>query len=225
MKNKDHKKGFTIMEVLIAITVITLVIFTATNLVVSIMRSNTGNINTLVGYGLAQEGLEAVRNIRDSNWLLGVDFDGVHKSSSKGNSPVWGDDAIFDGYYTVNINTFNTANSVGHPSELRTVAPWALEKIKESQALDRSGNETQIYKFVDNNSGEVVFKHRKFGRSALNDQNETGFHRYIKIDNLSEDPNKFENMRVTSVVLWDEAGRDSEIRLVSELTDWNTGQL
>ena len=28
----------------------------------------------IVAYGLVQEGLEAVRNIRDSNWLLGADF-------------------------------------------------------------------------------------------------------------------------------------------------------
>lgn len=131
MPKKFKKKGFSLIEVMVAMAVIVLVVFSATQLLVSIIRSNTSNINTLVAYGLAQEGLEAVRNIRDSDWLLGATFQGDIKTVGTSNKP-WVADlpVIYDqpNYYAVdfeNLGDIDTIDNVGSAS-LYQYAPWKL---------------------------------------------------------------------------------------------------
>jgi prepilin-type N-terminal cleavage/methylation domain-containing protein len=74
MKTKIVRKicrrdGFSLPEVMIAIFVLTVAIVAATNLLVSLMTTNQTNLKSLQAYYFAQEGLEGVRNIRDTNWL------------------------------------------------------------------------------------------------------------------------------------------------------------
>lgn len=64
-----NKSGFSLTEVMIGIMILTVAIVSASNLLIHLMRSNQINLSTLQAYYLAQEGLEAVRNIRDTNWL------------------------------------------------------------------------------------------------------------------------------------------------------------
>lgn len=61
--------GFTLVETILAITVIGLVITAAAQLTQSSL--NVGRISTheLVAYHLAEEGLEVMRAQRDTNWL------------------------------------------------------------------------------------------------------------------------------------------------------------
>lgn len=65
MKNK----AFTLIEVIISIAVILTALISAISL---ITFSTTGiriNKSKIIAVGLAQEGLEIVKNIRDNNWL------------------------------------------------------------------------------------------------------------------------------------------------------------
>lgn len=63
------KRAFTLVETLIAITLITVVITAVTGLILTTLLANQRNLHTLQGLYLAQESLEAVRFMRDSNWL------------------------------------------------------------------------------------------------------------------------------------------------------------
>jgi prepilin-type N-terminal cleavage/methylation domain-containing protein len=68
-------KAFTLIEVLIAITVITLGIvgfYAAITRVVSLTLSNSSRF---VASRLAQEGVELVSNIRDTSWIKGTNWD------------------------------------------------------------------------------------------------------------------------------------------------------
>ena len=77
MWNKFRKtSGFSLTEVMIGIMILTVAIVSASNLLVSLVKTNRLNVQTLQAYYLAQEGLEAVRNIRDTNWLHNLDFKG-----------------------------------------------------------------------------------------------------------------------------------------------------
>jgi len=76
-KHKESKPltGFTLIEILIAITVITLGIvgfYAAITRVASLTFSNSSRF---VASRLAQEGIELVSNIRDTNWIKGTDWD------------------------------------------------------------------------------------------------------------------------------------------------------
>ncbi len=69
MSNKFMEKGFTIIEMVISIFILTIAIvgvFTAF-MMITILTADAAN--QLTGTYLAQEGMEIVRNIRDTNWL------------------------------------------------------------------------------------------------------------------------------------------------------------
>lgn len=69
-KNGQHsKRGETILEVLVSLLVITIGAATATSLIVASIRANLFNKDSLIALNLAQEGIEYMRNIRDTNWI------------------------------------------------------------------------------------------------------------------------------------------------------------
>lgn len=76
--------GFSIIEILIAIFVFSLA-FTATSFIITgNLRSASDIRNSFIASGLAQEGMETVRNIRDADWFLGNVFgtsipDGIYR--------------------------------------------------------------------------------------------------------------------------------------------------
>lgn len=223
---QDKKSAFTLPEVMVSISVILLVIFVSTNLVVSIIRSNKENVDTLVAYGLAQEGLEAIRNIRDSDWLLGANF----KGEIVGTSSVvpWGDSMpdLTDGkkFFTVeaNLETQNVfAGSAGEvkATDLVNYAPWILKNItattSPSEQYYSDSTETRLYKISDS-----LGVH--YGYDNADSNKETPFHRYVVIEASPylNGGDKIFKIRVASVVGWTEQNRHKEVRLETILTDW-----
>jgi hypothetical protein len=64
-------KGFTLMEAIVAIFVITTGLVGVLSLVSQTISSSTFSKDKLIAAYLAQEGIEIIRNIRDTNWLEG----------------------------------------------------------------------------------------------------------------------------------------------------------
>lgn len=69
MRYKTGKKAFTLMEVIIAIAVITVALVVSIALISLSISGVRAGKPKIVATGVAQEGIEIVRNIRDSNWL------------------------------------------------------------------------------------------------------------------------------------------------------------
>lgn len=63
------KKGFTVIEVIVAIFLITAGIVGVLSLITQTISSVSISRDKLIAAYLAQEGIEIVRNIRDGNWL------------------------------------------------------------------------------------------------------------------------------------------------------------
>lgn len=70
LKTGKNKRGFSILELVIAMFVLTVGIVGALNLIVSTMNNSINTRKAVVAAGLAQEGVELARNIRDNNLLL-----------------------------------------------------------------------------------------------------------------------------------------------------------
>lgn len=66
---KGHKKGFLLVEVLIAIFILIMVSATGISLVVYGYRAINYNGHSMEASWLAQEGANALRGLRDTNWL------------------------------------------------------------------------------------------------------------------------------------------------------------
>lgn len=72
MRLRTKNKGFSLIEIVVAIGII-ISVFIGSIILISFSISNTKvNKSRIIAIGLAQEGLEIVRNIRDNNWLAGL---------------------------------------------------------------------------------------------------------------------------------------------------------
>lgn len=84
MASNRKLKGFGIVEVLIASTVIVIILFALTSAGKNALAGSTGTQQRAQALNLAQEGVELVRQIRDTNWIDGnnaTDWDTMYLSS------------------------------------------------------------------------------------------------------------------------------------------------
>jgi len=68
-------KGFTLLEVILAITVLTIAVSGVFILITQVFKASSAVQSKLIASELAQEGIEITRNIRDTNWLKYDDWD------------------------------------------------------------------------------------------------------------------------------------------------------
>jgi len=90
-----NNKGFTVLELLAAILVISIGILTAYSVTQRIFAQTIDSANRIQAAYLAKEGIEVVRNIRDTNWV---------ESSAN-----W-DDGLTSGDWEADYNTTGTIN-------------------------------------------------------------------------------------------------------------------
>jgi type II secretory pathway pseudopilin PulG len=209
LKNKiRNTKGFTIIETLIGLMILTTAIVSATSMLLGLMQSNKQIVKTLQAHYLAQEGLEAVRNIRDTNWMHNLDW-------KKGDVKFLGGFEVKDdggvNQYEVGLNL----GFAGVGTTLETLSkPWNLKSVG-------NGDSSKIYlcggKYFLNNCSDPG--------SAV----DSGFTRIIEISKPvycsgdGADSELCENaMLVKSIVKFD---KNKEVSLEEILTNWKGGAL
>jgi type II secretory pathway pseudopilin PulG len=68
----NNQSGQTLIETMVAVFIMVMGITAALGLANYSLSSSTGIRKQIIGMGLAREGMEAVKNMRDTNWLNGV---------------------------------------------------------------------------------------------------------------------------------------------------------
>lgn len=201
-----NKAGFSLTEVMIGMMILTVAIVAATNLLVGLIGSNQTNLKTMQAYYLAQEGIEAVRNVRDSNWLHNNNWLG-DESGAPWEGRLVAEGESFDlellegGWITV------AAERVpGDDVTLRVLgdsAPWKISEL------------------VSENSGKIYDHGGEYWSSvAGSDENFTGFSRTISIKNYGDD-----SVLVEARVSWSEGAKERSFALSEVMTDWKGGAL
>ncbi|MFH1769448.1 MAG: prepilin-type N-terminal cleavage/methylation domain-containing protein [Parcubacteria group bacterium] len=76
-KYLKNNKGFTLVEVLAALLVLSIGLIGAYSLISYNFVNATRIKNNVIASGLVQEGMEVVRNIRDTAWLEGIPMSAV----------------------------------------------------------------------------------------------------------------------------------------------------
>ena len=112
LRNKNHSRGFSLIEVVIGISVITLVITAAAEVTRTSIKMGSITSNELIAHHLAEEGIEIVRNVRDSNWMRNEEW---KKTLEAGTYVI--KDAVQDGI------------SAARP-------PWELQKKEAAVAIE-----------------------------------------------------------------------------------------
>ena len=69
--NQKYQQGQTLVETMVAVLVLTMGIGAAVALAIYGIGATNGVTKQLIAVGLAREGIEAVKNMRDTNWLHG----------------------------------------------------------------------------------------------------------------------------------------------------------
>lgn len=225
-KKQGQKKsrGFTLPEVVVSFSVLALVIVSASNVLAVVMRTNADNVSSMVAYGLAQEGLESVRFIRDSNFVLGLDFDGTVQSSS---SLVWGE-KLFDKISGrpsnfILVNRDNVLKGCAK-TNLSDCLPLKLKELSGEVTELAQADSTKVYQSLgDELSGKGFSYIQTDSGLPAEGAESTQFHRLIHVQpfKTTTTSTQFDGIRVTSMVFWTAAGDiKKKVVLTSELTDW-----
>lgn len=98
------KKAFTLVEVLVAVFILIVGAGTAFSLVSQMFSTASLIRDRFIAAYLAQEGIEIVKNIRDSNWIAG-------QSWNQGLSP---------GSYQADYNDFTLSSFNGNPLRIES---------------------------------------------------------------------------------------------------------
>lgn len=83
-KKSVQKNGFTLMEVMLSVSILSMGIVASFALISSSMAKFSTATNKIIAANLAQDGIERVRNARDTNWLKG-------KTESNSGGNAWDD--------------------------------------------------------------------------------------------------------------------------------------
>jgi prepilin-type N-terminal cleavage/methylation domain-containing protein len=199
-KNKD---GFTLTEVLIAVMVLTVAVVTSSNLLVQLIRSNDTNVKSIQAYYLAIEGIEGVRQIRDTNWLHNSDW---LESTTRFN--LWGGEFEIGGEYSITLKQdgFNKSpNSRG----------------LSATAITNDVIAARTWEIGD--SGDAGIDWISDGEGGTGET--SPFERIITISDYSDED---DYILVESKVSWgkeDINGEKDSIVLTEILTDWKGGAL
>jgi len=69
-----NKPGFSLVEIMAVLLIVALGIIGVANLATQSIQAQTINKGNIIANQLAQEGIEIVRQVRDTNWLKGRDW-------------------------------------------------------------------------------------------------------------------------------------------------------
>ena len=223
IKKTKNIRGETLAETIVALSVLAIGITIASIVITNSLRNMTNAKSRVIAVNIAREGIESMRNIRDTNWLLYSDRrrDCWNHNTSLGlcdpNSPT----PITPGTYVVyrrdndtwqlaladrNITIDSDGDSI--PDNDLDLTPLSLVDIDASIDSDGDGdltNDRDIYNHVDTDLTDPL------GTEVQG----TNFQRHITIEYLEHLPNEFTAPSDIS------EPNDS----INTLSEWNDGAI
>jgi len=229
---RTNQKGFTLTEVMIGMMILTVAIVSATNLLMGLIDSNKTAVKTMQAYYLAQEGVEAVRNVRDSNWLHNKDWLGKDSALIWGNVLTSQNEDSYD--FILNSVAWGAVDLrilVINESTMGLYAPWKITKSAGRIYKYISGNGT--YLSSENSVGsereDTGFEREDTGFEREDtgfERKDTGFERKVFVLPYEEDclgVDCSDAVLVRAEVDWDDG--DGHFVLESIISNWKGGAL
>lgn len=217
IKLNQENKAFTLLETLIALAVVSIGIMGAFTLSLANLKTANDNYHRILAVNLAREGIELVRNIRDSNWLK-IDNNLDCDSGTAGLQPCTWDQGLDYGTSTIDYNY---------------AADSGLEEVVVSmEACFNSGNcRLKENSFLYSHNGAANYSN--VGRLIIlkaicfdTDQSESSDYTNGATevsDSLVCDSGGFEEkvgLQVTSQVYWLSSGKSYTLNVIENLYNW-----
>lgn len=227
--------GISMIEVITALFIIGLGAVAASTIIISALQGNRVSKEKMIAMNLAREGIEAVRNIRDSNWLRYSAtkdecwnfWENPTASPQSLNCDSSSPTKITDEkYYIVQFGRSDLSDSNGIPYTYKYFLTQATEQDK-IENIDNSKLTEYELKRVDMLSG-VTGKQALFvanndaGRDLISSP--FTYYRQVYIKYLNEDGTDNDEtapvMEVTSKVMWFEKGMKKTVKLQESITNY-----
>lgn len=164
--------GFTIVEVMMAVTVLAVGMMGAISLINYSIFAASNSINRITAANLSEEGIELVRNVRDSNWLAGDNWD----KDIKGNGAEKAIKFFCGGAAKQNISE----------SDIDNCSP-------------PNGSACQVYVYKKISDNSLCYSDNFSAQAGYTIEKQTGFYRLIKLDRLSAPA---ERIQVSAYIKW-----------------------
>lgn len=218
MKNKLNNFGFTILEMLLALSVLSVGIMTAFTLSLSNLQTTKDNYNRILAINLAREGLEIVRNLRDTNWLkMDKNLADCDEDASNGQAPCSWDFGFDDPFVIVRY---------GSPRFTKIADANTAEECFNDGLCKITENASGLYEHgeaIEKNMSRLVML-QAICFDADQDQATmyTDGPTEISTDLNCSDPSFEEKIgfRVSVQMYWESGGRAHSIDLVEDLYNW-----
>lgn len=198
--------GFTLLEMLLALSVISVGVMAAFTLSTANLNTVKANGQRVLAANLAREGIEVVRNIRDSNWLK------IQANADCGGTLCTWDQNLDQGTSTIAYDKTDLG--------LNIAAGETIEDcFTDKTCMILEKNDTGYHIYTD--SGEETNMARVIILKAIcQDSDDTG---ELETSSDLTCSGVFEEkvgLQVTSQVFWRDFSKDHTIEVVEELYNW-----
>lgn len=142
---KQNNKGFSIIEVIVAVGIITVGIIPIISLFTQNLKSEIDNKNVLIAAYLANESIEIVRQKRDNNWLKTPSVSWMTNIPANGSEVIVGlndEDDIREGWEVVTSNANREKVYLSNDSyvQLKSAPPGSWEETPFVRYLEITEN-------------------------------------------------------------------------------------
>lgn len=215
IKHIISRRGETLVEVLIALSLLVVGAMGALGLLNVAAIHNQLSSERVIATNLAREGIEAVHNIRDTNWLRFAGERRICWNNNDKSDPIECHDTDNDGVADEPI-----LHGRGYIAEFDdTTYRWELQE--QAGRLDIKGGigaSDEVYRLKINANG--LYDHGAGGTDSIYFREI--FTEYLQNDGTipSADEEESNILRVSSKVQWYDRGRISEVVLTTLLTDY-----
>ncbi len=219
--NIRDQAGQTLVETMVGIFVLTIGISTALGLAISLYSSSNGAVKQVVGTGLAREGVEALFNMRATNWLKGqLSATGCYNfvTATNNDAPCHTDWQNVSGAYDIRSNPGSKSYVLDiNPGLAGSTGYWLFDPENNGFALNYDSTATigRFYYPAKSTSGTSEY-YRKIN---IAEENPT----------YTNDP-AFRRLKITSQVWWSDKGCPQSttwptsgkcrVELISYMTNW-----
>ncbi len=216
-QNKKNEIGQTLIETIVAIFILTTALTAGLALTIYIFSNSERSVSEIVATNLAREGVDVVRNMRDTNWLES--------------------DAIGGAYALINNCTLNAftfpcfpktwegVSNIGyHNYDLTVAGNYRLQYNNSANAWSLGVGSYALYKQIDGSYTHVANGTSVFSRKVVLSKN----------TNAPFGAANFSELIVTSVVAWtgktclgtaaaiasDPSNTNCNVAVTERLTNW-----
>ncbi|MFH0838113.1 MAG: hypothetical protein V1880_02510 [Patescibacteria group bacterium] len=231
MRIKINIRGETLAETIVALSVLAIGITVASTVILNSMRNLTNAKNRVIAINIAREGIEAVRNIRDTNWLYYSDKRRQCWNHDPGAGVCDGTNPIPPGVYIVykhapegswrlqlaDENVLVDSDLDGIPGNDLDLTDLSLADIDNLNVdSDGDGDPANDPDFYNHMKAGVASPIGTFVRPAP-------FTRYIVIEYLENQPAAL-NPSIDTLIEWTAASKDELNRMrVTSVVGWERG--